>query len=314
MPHRLIFIEKGVGGGDDAGKNTTHGRNTTILTEDGMRVEKKLTPHELHVYEVLAPYVLELLRGKPPIHIPFLFRKEFAGISSLISLPAFPQHQHSFTESYGAGTPGYEPYIFPTILQAFESIRQCIPSSLFPESLDDDRDEYFLPRIQHAYADIPNNVLEDLTEDSFQALMQKTSPALTLPRLSAHRDAHHQNWNVVTIRNEHHVQLIDLETFGLARPGWDEARIYSRFCLSEQKQDSFLDAFHAAEHLKDHQIHLYFWRCVAYKTLKGLHHLYGQHHAKKLNMLSDTQQIVEEVTRGRLRTLHRAKKEIQLLQ
>lgn len=52
----------------------------------------------------------------------------------------------------------------------------------------------------------------------------------------AHKDANPSNWRAVIVNDEISMNFIDLETLGLARPGWDEGRAYVLFSLSDKKR------------------------------------------------------------------------------
>lgn len=90
-----------------------------------------------------------------------------------------------------------------------------------------------------------------------------------LPRVIQHKDANPSNWRIVSINARSVVSVIDIETFGLARRGWDKGRVYVQLCLDKTKQDNFLEVLNQHPKFQSDEARVYFWRVTLLDVLEN---------------------------------------------
>jgi thiamine kinase-like enzyme len=130
-----------------------------------------------------------------------------------------------------------------------------------------------------------------------KTLVKKTQTHIELlPRHFSHGDLHNGNWSYHKLHNEDVISLIDMETSGLYRFGWDIGRMYTYLAGYPQDQEGLLEAI--TESLLSENEHIYFWRTVLIRSIRNIwgilnnRTVYGLSDQQKEERIKDLKQNV----------------------
>jgi hypothetical protein len=158
--------------------------------------------------------------------------------SAIVTLPHFLAYditQHFGTFNFGDPQSTMEQYVY-----ALDSIANVIPADEFGNHEDEEGLDGVL-----SYMASKRTIIEDEIGEAFQEvvnLLSKTQEVIEdLPKVTQHKDANPSNWRLLEMNGKTFIEMIDLETLGPARRGWDEGRMYTLTCLDPEKQGALLD-------------------------------------------------------------------------
>jgi hypothetical protein len=187
---------------------------------------------------------------------------------ALITLPGF--HPYNVAEHFGKFSVSNRTETFSLYLNALDAFSN-LPVDNFPAQPDDEKFEDVSDYIKTIYPSIQRDIETVADVDTLVGVFRRTQKHIEpLPRVIQHRDANPSNWRVVQVNEEKYINLIDLETVGLARRGWDEGRLYSLMSLDPQKQQEFKDIVYKHPSFETKESQMYFWRVVLFRSMREL--------------------------------------------
>ncbi len=231
---------------------------------------KQLGEEENTAYTILERYRAELVDGQPSLVVPKVL-EQMPGINlvKLSKLPGFKPmdiRQHFGDDSH------YSSQDYELILSAFQKLRSTIPmvetSFASDYDLNLEGQLHFIanqvnhPRVQNAPFLMQLGNLEEKIVKSQGVVDQ-------LKSFVAHRDANVSNITIheTQLRGKQ-VQMIDWQTIGPAKIGYDEARFALTLSLNPSQQELLTNTFFS--NINDSNIELYFWRTLAIRAFRGL--------------------------------------------
>lgn len=158
---------------------------------------------------------------------------------------------------------------FKCLLDAFEEV---LSVSDFSADVDEEKLENVLTMVQKDYSSISTFLQgQGIELDCVLNLISMSQKHIEgLPRVVQHKDANPSNWRIVNINAKSAVNVIDMETLGLARRGWDEGRVYVQMCLDRTKQENFLEVLNQHPKFQSDEAKIYFWRVVLFRCIREL--------------------------------------------
>lgn len=243
--------------------------NPVYKSPDGALIYKPETTVSIKNAQVLRKYTQDLLNGG--VCFPPILRGDLQNghgkYYAMLTLPHF--HSYNTIEHFGGFEVHDTPRVLGAYLEAMKHIGKTIPTSEFAaSSLDEEREDLVWDMLS-SYKGL---IEDDYTRGELCGLYEQIAASQTkiqnIPREVAHKDANHSNWRPIEVGGKIFIQFIDIDTLGLARPGWDEGRGYAMLALDEEKQDIFLKLLSQDKRFENPDVRLYFWRVVLLRCLR----------------------------------------------
>ena len=219
---------------------------------------KKMYPSEIEAYQVLSRHQKQLLENAG-IMIPDFYgqatQEELGQLRTVykdadrtpsenlykISMLTGVKHRH-IDESYGLGIHS-TPEDFERIFQSLALFREVVRPDrlvfpegyeLFPVGLLKDTKKVIDSFLELG---IDSNILFNMLEESGKFLTPSTLRV-------AHRDLNWNNMGISEISGDERtvLQIVDWGSFGWAHAGYDEGRLFTRFCLNQDLQRVYLES------------------------------------------------------------------------
>lgn len=259
-------------------------------------VIKTMPDREFQAYQALQGYRDAMAQDNLRVTIPQLLDYDPDSHRAVLSYMG-DFTQFSPTQYFGSspvGTPRYTRLVH----EVAQLIRLNVPREAVPEQFDyensKDTEEgleissvTFMTRSLRGHEPA---VIHDLVREVTAAARQSQPLIDKLPLYAAHRDPNPNNMHVISDGHEVEVALVDWETFGLARVGYDEGRLMSHFALDTAKQDQY--AQQIEDTLDDNAERAYFWRVSASRcTREAILFINGQYDSR---LIAESPQAVGE--------------------
>lgn len=312
----VLFVDHDLG---SAVTINQEGRNPVRRSLEGAFIYKPKGAKELRNYSILNKYREDLAnRG---VYYPVLVKnkgltdKKGNEYIALITLPFFDRY--NIAQRFGRFELGDHRFAFSCLLGAFDAFEKVLPTNLFSTEADEEELAGVLDMIKTEYSKIENFFREKGIESScvFDLISKSQRFIEGLPRVVQHKDANPSNWRIITINASSAVNVIDMETLGLARRGWDEGRVYVQMCLDENKQDSFLGVLYQHPKFHSEEAKVYFWRVVLFRCIRELSLVCSGKYSSAISeyeRLAGQNSVTNDIKTRLLKTAQRAISEMRL--
>lgn len=227
---------------------------------------KKMVDNELEAYMLLRRYSDRLHNDSVSVVVPELLdydRNLQQGLISRIgNFPIYsPCEYFGLAKVYGGD-------YYKSLHEVSEIIRRNIPCHEIPNQLDV---EAFFDGTNQTLVTIENDLkgtedrgIDNLSENVKEMVLRTQERIIELPLYPSHRDPNPNNYKMVCESGHIYANVIDWETLGLARRGYEEGRFMVCLALDKLKQDDYarfiMDKLNVQERI-------YFWRTVATRAL-----------------------------------------------
>ena len=291
-------------------------RNKIFLDSSGDIFYKLENKKEQEHYKIIDTFRKEL-EQKGVMFPTLLETRQITSDEGLyVGVTRIPNfHAFDIAEHFGAYTDPDPNPSFIAFLAALDSIATTIPAQHFEEE-DEEALSAVLMFVNQAYDLIKEDVENIVGQKELADLFTKSQKYIQdIPRVVQHKDANSSNWRTVKVENKIFVNMLDLETLGVARREWDEGRMYSLLCLDEGKQEIFKNLVldHAA--FEDVSQQIYFWRVVLFRSIRELNLIYTEKYRAPLEQYTNTQggeNIKEDIKKGLLRNIKHSVTELNV--
>ncbi len=258
-------------------------------------VEKRMGSGEVEAYRLLAEYEHLLQDETVSVLVPRLLSYDEASQTALLTNVGDFSH-FSCTEYFGQSDV-YTPHYYAAIHRVACLLRNNIPRSAIANQVD-----YEAIRggrassIDYLSSGLtgkePKGVLELL--DIARAIADRTQADIeTLPLRVSHRDPNPNNFLIKERNGKYEVAVVDWETFGLSRIGYDEGRAMSYLALDVKKQVEYGE--YISRLLPGRRERMYFWRVAANRRVRELISLGNNHYDSRIVAGGQTGRLVESV-------------------
>jgi hypothetical protein len=277
---------------------------------EGDDVKKIMSKNEQLAYQYLDRHRTELLSLNPSINVPeILAFDERSGSARLSNLGTFPNLS---PRQYFGEWEGFTQEYLKLMNAIFASIR-TLPIDDVPNKND----------YEETIQSVPSSVLyieegmapgiPDLHRFQFAKIkdlaLKSQSAILDLPLYPAHRDPNPNNYLCYENTPTPRIGIVDWETFGLARKGYDEARLCTYLVLNEPLQQAYLNTICTPELINGRSAY-YFWRVVTVRAFREITSFYAGHYDHRLTMAEEKD---DEIVRGLLNLVERGISELEAL-
>ena len=258
-------------------------------------VEKKMSPVEAEAYRVLAEYEGMLYDNNVSVVIPSLLEYDVASQTALLTnVGDFP---HLSCVEYFGQSGVYTPYYYAAIHGVARVLRGAVPRGAVGNQVDYEAAQGGRSSsIDYLTAGLTGEEPEDILEllGIAGAIAEGTQNDIeTLPLFAAHRDPNPNNFLIREKGGKYEVAVVDWETFGLSRVGYDEGRIMSYLALDDDKQAEYGE--YICTVLPDRLAQLYFWRVAANRSVREIISLSNGHYDSRLATSDQNDGSVESV-------------------
>ncbi|MCX7928355.1 MAG: hypothetical protein N2558_01555 [Patescibacteria group bacterium] len=254
----------------------SEGRNLVRLSSDGAVVYKITSEKELKNYFILQKYRSVL--SEMGVFYPFLLKtknlKDDLG-QEYVAFFRFPLFTpYNILERFGkfkTGNNNDSEKAFRLLLKMFDAFEYLLPTEDF-----EGEDEEELKNVLNLLFLDWMQVVDDfqglgVNFEKIQTLIENSQEVIEcLPRVVQHKDANPSNWRIVHINGKDVINVIDMETLGLARRGWDEGRVFVQLSLDSLKQEKFLSILFSHDKFQDPKSRIYFWRVILFRCIREL--------------------------------------------
>lgn len=229
---------------------------------------KMMDNHEASIYACLSAHTATLLDSSPSIRIAELTEyNQTTQLGVMTNVGDFPVLE---LPEYFGESDGYTPEYVDIMLGAFRVLRDVVQATDVPETEDYEESQSglisSLDYLQRTSGDIGTSNSARLY-DGIERMAQATQGVIVdSPSYFSHRDPNPTNFLVSTHPTQG-VNIIDWETSGLSRIGYDEGRLLTYFALNEPIQDYLRQAM--SEQLTDEQ-QVYYWRVAAMRSYREI--------------------------------------------
>ncbi len=270
---------------------------STVRLNNHGNITKILTENEEKAYEYLALHIHLLSSEDLKIIVPSLLTyNPKSRLATLEYLGQFPD-LNPF-EAFGAWE-GYTETYLRGKNKAFQLMRTMLPiKGVYDCSDYEGIDNGAILSLRFIKADMKSNVprylnpywrkICDLAEAS-----QKT--IATLKQYPSHRDPNPNNYHISV--PDASLMIVDWETFGLARAGYEEGRQLSYLALNQSTQDMYTKLVKV---ILSERSWMYFWRTACMRAFREASFFERGHYDTRLSGLSAAHK--QELLSG-LRTL-----------
>lgn len=234
----------------------------------------------------------------------------YLGISKI---PSF--HSYDISEHFGDFKLQNLEVNLGTYLDALEEIARTIPVETFS---DYDEEEFagVLMFLNQSYPLLQKDLENLVSLEELVALFEKSQESVQkLSRVVQHKDANPSNWRAISHNDKTVIAMVDLETLGLARRGWDEGRMYTLLGLDSKKQELFLNLISTRSTFNNADKQTYFWRVVLFRTIREMLLLNSEKYRESLesyNGKNPHENIKERIMNSLKNTAQRAVKELRV--
>lgn len=259
-------------------------------------VVKVMSSHEAEAYRYLESNKALLVSDDLNILVPKLLSyDETNGSARLTNIGMFPNLS---PEKYFGQWEGYNGVYFARMNAVFQKIRDMLPVGSIPNSADYEANEDGVPSsIRYVASGISSNmpaIYHERFDEIKQLISASQNTILNLPQYAAHRDPNPNNYCILDNKT---VGIVDWETFGLARRGYDEARLFTYLALNKQAQDQYLEI--CGEKIIDGPTGLYFWRVACMRAFREATSFHSGHYDSRLAGSDDgTKQVIVDALFG----------------
>jgi hypothetical protein len=278
--------------------------STSLYIKPGSHVEfvghseviKVMNSHETDAYRYLDSNRALLVSNDLNILVPDLLSYDETNSSArLTNIGIFPNLS---PEKYFGRWEGYDGVYFTRMNAVFQKLRDLLPVDSIPNSTDYEADENGVPSSIRYLASGVSSDMPEIYHERFAEIRQLISASqnaiLNLPQYAAHRDPNPNNYCIVDNKT---VGIVDWETFGLARKGYDEARLLTYLALNKQAQDQYLEI--CGEKITDGPTGLYFWRVACMRAFREATSFHSGHYDSRLaGSDDDTKQVIIDALFG----------------
>jgi len=272
--------------------------------------------NELETYMLLRRYSDRLHNEKITIVTPELLDYDKDSHQGLISkIGNFsvysPREYFGLTEIYNTE-------YYKILYEVTEIIRNNIPSHEVFSQLDHEigleGKSKVINTIENDFHGGEDPKIIDLSK-KVKKMMGETQDYISdLPLFPGHRDPNPNNYKITHEDEKISVSLVDWETFGLSRRGYEEGRFMACLALDVSKQNDYAN-FIAGNFNKNEVI--YFWRTVAARTLHEiasvLHGLYDARLIPTVKNIDEVQQQKQQLVVAFNDLANKALNEISIL-
>jgi len=289
-------------------------RNKIFLDSSGDIFYKLENKKEQEHYKIIDTFRKEL-EQKGVIFPNLLETKQITDDGRLyVGVTRIPDfHAFDIAEHFGAYAISNPKTSFTTFLAAIDSIATTIPTQYFKED-DEEQLPGVLMFVNQTYGLIKEDIENIVEQKELVDLFTRSQKYIqNIPRVVQHKDANPSNWRTVDTENKTFVNMLDLETLGIARRGWDEGRTYSLLCLDEDKQKIFENLVLDHIAFEDTSQQIYFWRVVLFRSIRELNLIHTEKYRAPLEQYTNTQSgenINGNIKEGLLRNIRRALTEL----
>src|SRR3990167_5465034 len=205
-------------------------RNKIFLDSSGDIFYKLENKKEQEHYKIIDTFRKEL-EQKGVMFPTLLETRQITSDEGLYVGATRIPNSHAFdtTVHFGAYTDPDPNPSFIEFLAALDSIATTIPAQHFEEE-DEEALSAVLMFVNQAYDLIKEDVENIVGQKELADLFTKSQKYIQdIPRVVQHKDANSSNWRTVKVENKIFVNMLDLETLGVARREWNvEGRFQGR--------------------------------------------------------------------------------------
>ncbi len=302
----------------DVPKNKLTGgtnRNPVFSIYEGLIIYKPESEQELNNYKIVNKYRQKLQeRG---VCFPVLLQTKdlnsVPGYFAQISLPFF--QPFTIEEHFGKFGLFEEKKVLEAYIKGIRTIGEVIPQYEFESHEEEGVDQTL------AMVNTFREYVEDYTKTitpyiNFSKIIKDNLISVEGLQLDvSHKDANPSNWRAVTINDKLFINFIDLETLGLAHPGWDEGRTYVLFAMNPERQKLFLELLKEEPAFQDKNILTNFWLVVMLRSLREIYFLkrgkYDESIENYKSIDSERNELKESIISAVGETLKQALKELR---
>lgn len=272
------------------------------LTSDG--VEKRMGPAEAEAYAVLDYYRDQLHDDAVSVVVPRLVEyDEGAQMGVLTNIGDF--RHFSCTEYFGRSDT-YVPSYYAAIHGVARVLRAVIPSSSVPNGRDYEvAQPGSVPAMGYLRSGLTGNEPAEVGGllEAVAAINTETQADIApLPLLAGHLDPNPNNFLVTEQNGSQTVAVVDWETFGVSRTGYDEGRLMSYLALADDKQQEYGDF---ARGVFGRNELVYFWRVAVNRGVREYISFSNGHYDSRLAVGNDEPNAVDRVRRSIMNGLSR---------
>lgn len=229
---------------------------------------KRMSMPEKQAYDYLGQYAGRLRGSVLSIWVPRLLsyhsRSHMATLSYIGDFPNLSASQY-----FGRWS-GYRFDYLTHMNSAFQLMRDALPADAVPNTADYEASVDGTPSSITYLASELTRAMPARYHEYFAAIRQMAqasqSHIIDLPQYPCHRDPNPNNY--LWLEDERVFKIVDWETFGMAREGYDEGRLFTYLALNPSAQMAYLQV--CGPRLLQGDAGVYFWRVVAMRAFREI--------------------------------------------